>query len=305
MIISIGGTGFVGKHFSILLHQKGVENISLSRQPDHLFISRHAPSASAISISALDDPQTKERLATAHTMVYLASTSIPGASANSIQSELTLNVEPAIATISKILAINPQMRIVFVSSGGTVYGPSHTSPIGESQASNPCTPYAYGKITIENYLQYMANTSPMSYTILRASNPVGKWHLNKKQGFIDTAIECIQEQKPVTLFGDGSTIRDYLDADELAEAIFLSVHHADRSRNQIFNVGSGTGTSLNQIIELIQQLSPHSFDVERLPSRANDLPYNVLDCSKIEQVLGWRARQDVKAIIAKAWRAKQ
>ena len=301
MIISVGGTGFIGKHLNILMHEQGIKNFTLSRSPDFEFLDKHTPSTTAFNLGELDQPAVREQLASASALIYLASSSVPGSAKNTVESELELNVSPAISTISKISSINPNIRIIFLSSGGTVYGPGHSTPISETQALIPSTPYSYGKIAIEHYLELMANTSNLSYTILRASNPVGKWHKNQKQGFIGSAIENIRRSKPVKIFGNGETVRDYINADELALAILSVINQPEQSKNEIYNVGSGTGTSLNEILEHLHNITNTNFTTEYLPSRETDLNYNVLDCQKIKAELNWAAQDATSTIIENIW----
>jgi UDP-glucose 4-epimerase len=301
MIITIGGTGFIGKHLAVLLHRNGIANISLSREPDIEFTRKFAPSMQTISIQNLENELDEKKILAAKSLVYLASNSVPSSESNTISREIENNVIPAISNIDKLLSVNPDLRIIYLSSGGTVYGPGHRQPICEDEPSNPVTPYAFGKITIENYIKYLGSSRGVKYTILRASNPVGKWHRNPKQGFIGASIAKIRAGEAVQLYGTGKIVRDYIDADELAEAILQTATRSSLSNSQILNVGSGIGTSLNHILDSFRDILGKELHVENHVGRLSDLSYNVLNCSRIKSELGWQSSINVDQIVKKMW----
>ena len=301
MIIIIGGTGFIGKHLTIALNKEKINHLSLSRNPDFNFPSKFAPLTRVDRISSLMSDDHIDDIKQAKLIVYLASASTPASRMNSAELEIENTIKPAIQTITKITSVNSQAQIVFLSSGGTVYGNGHTNPISENSPLKPATPYAYSKQSIENYLQYLSNTGSASHTILRTSNPVGKWHSNPRQGFIGAAINRIINDEPLTIFGDGQAVRDYIDADEVADAIIAIYKNPTTAQNKIWNLGSGVGSSLNDIIEKLRVISDKPFETQYKQSRATDLAYNVLNCSLIKAELGWYAKQNLDSILLKSW----
>lgn len=305
MIIIIGGTGFLGKHLSIALNKEKIRHLSLSRNPDFDFPSKFAPLTRVDRVSSLKSDENIESLRNAKLIVYLASSSTPASRMNSVELEIENAIKPAIHTLSEITSVNANAPIVFMSSGGTIYGDGHTSPINEHSQIQPSTPYAYAKQSIESYLQYLANTSESKYTILRASNPVGKWHKNPRQGFIGAAISRIMNNESLTIFGDGTAVRDYIDADEVAEAIIQIYKKPKVSENKIWNLGSGVGTSINDIIATLRVISNSEFEVQYNEGRATDLAYNVLDCKRINNELGWKATRSINDLLISAWQQAQ
>ena len=301
MIILIGGTGFIGKHLCVAMQEKGIEGACYSKNPDRQFLQDHCPDIRAIEIDNLLQAESRAIISKARAVIYLASNSYPAKKNNSALLEIDNNLNPAIKTLEAILDINNQLRVVYLSSGGTVYGSGHNHPIPEHTVLKPETPYAFGKIAMEQYLQLKANTSPASFTILRASNPVGQWHANLKQGFIGASISRVLHNESVRIFGDGHVIRDYIDADELAAGILLAIDRMDESGNRIWNIGSGVGTSLNDIVRDLAKVSGREIDVQYSEARNSDLEYNVLDCRKIQAELGWTAQTGIHEIVAKAW----
>lgn len=301
MIIVIGGTGFIGKHLIVALNKHEIEHVSFSRNPDVDFPKKHAPATKVDRISSLLAEENIQYIEKASLVVYLASSSTPASRMNSPQLEIENSIKPAIQTIADIHSVNPNAQILFMSSGGTVYGDGHTQPIPENALLKPSTPYAYSKHSIEGYLQYLNNADACNYTILRTSNPVGKWHKNPRQGFIGASINRIIESQALTIFGDGNAIRDYIDADEVADAIIEIYRNPTISKNKIWNVGSGIGTSLNDIVSILKSITGKEFNVNYTETRQTDLAYNVLDCRQIKEELGWHAKRSINEIIQDAW----
>lgn len=300
MILQVGGTGFIGKHICVKLSELGVANISISRNTDMSFLGTYAPKTKGYR---LDEDQGISFLAgqKIDTVIYLASASIPGKEKNNLEYELDYNLKPAMKTLRSLVELNPNLRIIYLSSGGTVYGPGEAKKNLETDELNPLTPYSFGKVSIENYIKYLCNNTNATYTILRVSNPVGKWHKNKLQGFIGASIARVIDNKPITVFGDGEVIRDYVDADELAAAVTMVCQNKDLSENKIWNVGSGHGSSLNDVIASLERVVGKQLDVEYIKSRSSDLEYNVLDCQKIKDELGWSAQLNMDQLLRKTW----
>lgn len=301
MIVLIGGTGFLGKHLCELLHKNEVPAVTFSRSPDQDFLREYAPSIQGYSIVDGIEEFHKDVFSKATSIVYLASQSFPGVDSYDVSNELYGNIADVISVLSSAVSVNPKIDIKYLSSGGTVYGPKFTVPIAENAATNPITPYAFGKISVENYIRYLANTSGCTYTIFRVSNPVGRWHKNPEQGFIGASLKRLATGEPICLFGDGSVVRDYVDADEVAESILMSLQNAQASKNKTWNVGSGEGHSLAELISIIEKITESKIEVNRLPHRNVDLPYNVLDCSLIKRELGWSANKNIDCIIKDVW----
>lgn len=301
----MGGTGFIGKHLNIALHNSGIGSVCFSRNPDLEFLEKYTPNSTALQIDALFQEQQIDVIRSAASVVYLASATFPGMEGNSVENEMAKNIQPAIKVFDYAIKLNPKLRLVYVSSGGTVYGPGHTEPIQESQTLNPVTHYAFGKIAIENYLKLLGNSKGINFSILRASNPVGKWHKNPMQGFIGASIHRLKSGQPIGIFGSGEIIRDYIDADELCVAIIKLTSSENSQSQQIVNVGSGVGTSLNQIVDAIRDVSKMNFDVDYAPSRTTDLQYNVLDCSKMKSQAGWEATLNITGLVRKMWALHQ
>ena len=198
----------------------------------------------------------------------------------------------------KASRINSKMRIVFISSGETIYGTHHSRPITEDARVEPISPYGLGKATIEQGLEYLGRTHDLDYRILRVSNPFGRWQSNPKQGIISILINALQKDMPITVFGQGRQVLDFIDADDLSEGI-LKAAHSDNCKQSILNIGSGRGITISDLVKVLEQTIGRELKQERMPRRASDVSFSVLDCSRAKEVLNWEARTPLSESIEK------
>jgi UDP-glucose 4-epimerase len=209
---------------------------------------------------------------------------------------------PATANVDKVADLNSNVtntlhfldvcltsgvrKVVFVSSGGTVYGVPDQVPTSESAATNPISAYGISKLAIEKYLGLYKYLYGLDYIILRVSNPFGPFQLARKnQGVIAAFLERVFEGKSIEMWGDGSVTRDYIYIDDVVKALIVAAKYDGVIR--IFNIGSGTGRSLKQIASAIDECVDVPISIVHLPSRAVDVPVNILDISLAANDLGW------------------
>ena len=180
-------------------------------------------------------------------------------------------------------------RVVFVSSGGTIYGIPDQVPTPETAPTNPITGYGISKLAIEKYLGLYEHLYGLEYRVLRVANPFGPFQMAlKSQGVIAAFIRRALAGKPIEVWGDGSVTRDYIYIDDVIEALILAATHNGSGR--IFNIGSGEGRSLNDIVENITKLVPAEIIVDRRPGRLVDVPLSILDSTFAAKELNWRPR---------------
>lgn len=186
-------------------------------------------------------------------------------------------------------------HVVYASSGGAIYGKTEPLPITEEHPLRPITPYGREKQQIESLIA----AESASYSILRVANPVGVWC--KRKALVGAALEAVRTGQPMTVFGNGNTVRDYFDVRELAGAIDLCLETM-MAKNTVFNVGSGKGRTINEVIEIVSSVTGNDVPVKHEVARDDvDVPYNVLDCSKVKQALGWQATKELKDIVETMW----
>jgi len=212
---------------------------------------------------------------------------------------------PASANVDKVADLNANVastlslldacretgvrRVVFVSSGGTIYGIPEQVPTPETSTTNPITAYGISKLAIEKYLGLYEYLYGLEYRVLRVANPFGPYQMAlKSQGVTAAFLHWALAGKPIEMWGDGSVIRDYIFIDDVVDALMLAATHEGSSR--IFNIGSGEGRSLNDIVAAIERLLGEKIPVDHRPGRPVDVPVSVLDTTLAKNELDWQAR---------------
>jgi UDP-glucose 4-epimerase len=218
-------------------------------------------------------------------VLHLVSTTLPKSSNEDpifdIQSNLIGTLQMLNEMVSKKVP-----KIVFISSGGTVYGNPCYVPIDESHPTNPVVSYGISKLAIEKYLLLYKHLHGIKSTILRVSNPFGeRQRIQTAQGAVGVFLSKAIAGESIDIWGDGSVVRDYIYVADVAEAFAKAINY-DGSEN-IFNIGSGTGTSLNELISFIEETLGCPVTRNYLPSRPYDVKASVLDNALALKELGW------------------
>lgn len=178
-------------------------------------------------------------------------------------------------------------KILFASSGGTVYGPPIRTPISEDHPTNPTTSYGITKLTVEKYLLLAKELHGLRPVILRMANPYGeRQRVENAQGVVAAFLNCALAGEAIKIWGDGSVIRDFLHVDDVSGACVAALRY--QGEHCIFNIGSGTGTSLNELVQLLSELFCTELAVIHQPGRRFDVKSNVLCCQRARQELNWQ-----------------
>jgi UDP-glucose 4-epimerase len=218
-------------------------------------------------------------------VLHLVSTTLPKSSNEDpifdIQSNLIGTLQMLNEMVSKKVP-----KIVFISSGGTVYGDPCYVPIDESHPTNPVVSYGISKLAIEKYLLLYKHLHGIKSTILRVSNPFGeRQRIQTAQGAVGVFLSKAISGESIDIWGDGSVVRDYIYVTDVAEAFAKAISY-DGSEN-VFNIGSGTGTSLNELVNFIEEILGRPVTRNYLPGRPYDVKVSVLDNSLARRELGW------------------
>ena len=181
-------------------------------------------------------------------------------------------------------------KVVFLSSGGTVYGIPAYVPIREDAPTDPISAYGVSKLAVEKYLHLYRHLHGLDYAVLRVANPFGPWQdPHRRQGVVPALMRAVLDGRRPEIWGDGRVVRDYLYAADAAEAIAGAAAYAGPHR--VFNVGSGVGRSVLDILRDIgAALGRGTVEAAHKPGRATDVPVNVLDTSLIRRETGWEPR---------------
>lgn len=230
---------------------------------------------------------------------HLAGTTLPKTSNDDPIYDVRSNLVDTIQLLEACVAAGVR-KVVFASSGGTVYGVPEAVPIGEDHPTNPISSYGIVKLAAEKYLELFRHLYNLDYTALRVSNPYGPFQDPKgQQGAISVFLHRIYEGWPISIWGDGSVVRDYLYVSDLMD-VLERVAEVE-SRERVFNIGSGRGTSLNELVQLMVEAVGEQPTVEYLPARALDVPVSVLDVSRAYAELGWSPKTELAEGIVRTW----
>lgn len=294
----IGGNGFIGAHLAEGLRLRGhavrvLDPGQARADVDWAGIDyiRGAYTDAACMAGALDDVDT---------VFHLASTTVPASSNRDPAYDVSSNLVGALGLLSAMQARGLR-RIVFFSSGGTVYGDPEVLPVPESHPLRPISSYGIVKVAIEQYLSMYRHLGQLDPLVLRPSNPFGpRQSAAGGQGFVAAAIARLHEGAPLQIWGDGETVRDYIFIDDLVE---LAIRAAASGDCGIFNAGSGVGASLNDIRAAIERAAGRKMSVEHLPARGFDVRRVVLDVSAARERFDWSPAIDLADGIARTWQA--
>lgn len=275
-----GANGFIGMHLCKALVEADAQVIAFDRT-----------SSPAIKNcdNHLGDFENKidvqKALKGCHTAIHLIHTTLPTSSNVSPFNDAQANI---LSTIQFLETARQEgtKRVIYISSGGTVYGPKFNLPISEQVQTSPVCAYAISKLAIEGYLALYHRLHGIDYIIVRLANPYGLFQsTHKGNGVIATFIECYLKNKPMPIWGNGLTVRDYIHIDDVVAFIIKAMQYEGPHR--IFNVGSGIGTSINQIISLMESILHQPMEKNYLASNNADIPQNILNIQLAKNELGW------------------
>jgi UDP-glucose 4-epimerase len=193
-------------------------------------------------------------------------------------------------------------RVIFLSSGGTVYGIPRARPIGEEHPTEPICSYGIGKLAVEKYLALFRRLHDLPYVVLRASNVYGPGKDPfGRQGAINVFLGNVSRGEPIRIWGDGGVVRDYIFVDDLLSLFLRCIDAPAGDGTPVFNAGSGEGHSLRDIVDRIRAVTGTEPNVERTPGRIVDVPANVLDIRKARERFGWAPAVPLGDGIRRTW----
>jgi UDP-glucose 4-epimerase len=280
-ILVVGGAGFLG--FNLLDY---VQQSMREGTPELVVLSQNIPEASIHFPDVLfvegdySDVNTLNHLFETHRFTHVfhfASSIIPALSTQNIQRDVETNLLPTIG-LMEVMKAYGCANLLYLSSGGAVYGNELPTHKKESQACQPISSYGIIKLAVEHYIRLYANLYQIDYLILRLSNPFGLHHRSATQGVMNIAIRKALRGESLVVWGDGSQAKDYLFASDISRAI-MDLFEA-QVKNQTLNIGSGATMTLLEIIALVKTKVPH-FQVEFMEAMPTDVQQVSLDITQL------------------------
>lgn len=291
-LLLLGGNGFIGQALARKYAELGYTIHSISRRQSPTLPGIQTYSASLDDVALMD-----QLIPQCDLIIHTASTCTPGSSADHPSKEGEDNLLPLLRLI-EVLSKHPPRQFIFLSSGGTVYGNPEQLDVKEDTPRLPISYHGAAKSAAELFLQAFAHTG-YPVTILRPSNVYGPGQVGPTGfGLIRTILQHMQSSTPMEIWGDGSTLRDYLYIDDLVEAM-LQVQR--QSCIGIFNVGTGTGHSVHEVIACAESVTERKLSVIQKPVRISDVKGIVLNCSKLNKATGWRPSTNLQSGIRQTW----
>lgn len=286
-IILLGAAGFIGKNLTIGLGRKPQNHLTLVDKSKHFFQegNLYFPETTKIKEDAFDETTDFDKLLEGQDIVYhLVSTTASVTSNQHIEQELKANVIVTVNMLEACVRCKVK-KVVFFSSGGTVYGKDVLCPINEEAPTNPICAYGLQKLSIEKLLFLYSYLHDLDYRVIRLSNPYRPYQRpNGGLGAITTFTYKALRGEEITVYGDGSVIRDFIYIEDAIKAIENIVE--GESRHRIFNIGSGCGTSIRKVLEIIGVVLKTDLKVVYKSKRKADVPENYLDISRYETCFG-------------------
>jgi len=211
---------------------------------------------------------------------HLVSTTTPATAENDPRIDVDTNISTSIELFRSCVEAKVK-RVVFSSTGGAIYGLNEHQPHSELDLPQPISPYAIGKLTIEHYLRYFWKKHGLESTVFRISNPYGERQpLGRKQGVIPIFLEQLAADKPINVLGDGSMTRDYIYVKDVADIMAKSISKS--LAYDLYNVGTGTGVSIIQLIDTMERITGKKFAVQHTAMPATYVQEVVLDTERLQ-----------------------
>lgn len=230
---------------------------------------------------------------------HFISTTTPATAENDPTLDIKTNIASSVDLLSRCVEQGIK-KVFFASTGGAIYGDHKEALINEESSTLPLSPYAIGKLTIENYLRYFHKKFGLEYVVLRISNPYGtRQGLTKKQGVIPIFLRTLIEEKPLSIYGDGEMIRDYV---YIKDAVRMICEIADsENKHKVYNIGAGTGYSVNQLVEYITEVTGRTPVLNHIETPSTFVEKVVLDTNRFNSEFKSRPITDIKDGIKQTW----
>jgi UDP-glucose 4-epimerase len=294
-----GGNGFIGSHLVDELVKRDWDVAVFD-----LHERRYDPLPSQVHFVRGDLNQSylvREAVTGVDVVFHLIWTTIHEVANQDPAGDVTANLIPTIHLLEACRNAGVQ-RIVFASSGGTVYGPAKAWPIPETHPQDPINGYGITKLAAEKYLQMFRHLYGLDYVIFRPSVPYGpRQNPLASQGAVAVFLYRVAHGLPVTIWGDGSITRDYFYVSDLAEALIAGAE-IGMDEQRIFNIGGGEEVSLIQLLRTIEEVVGKRAHVEYAPARRFDAPRIVLDTRLAQQELGWQPKVSLADGLVQTWK---
>jgi UDP-glucose 4-epimerase len=232
-------------------------------------------------------------------IVHLVCTTLPNPSNENPVYDVETNLVASINLLKHALEKGVK-KVIFASSGGTVYRIPQCTPIPETHQTNPICSYGISKLAIEKYLALFDHLDGLKHTIFRIGNPYGqRQRIDNIQGSIAVFLGKALSGKTITIWGDGSVARDYVYISDVVSAFIRAIE--TEADSTVYNIACGQAYTLKDILSVVGQVTGRTLKVKFTASRKLDVPINCLDISLAQKELDWSPQVSLEEGIGKFW----
>lgn len=303
-LVVLGAGGFIGQHLVKALAENTNDQVrafdrfsNYRKGDDHPFIGYK--NVELFPGNFLNRNDLSKVLDKADYVFHLVSTTNPATSGKDPFIDIDTNVRGSVQ-LFELCVESGVKKVIFPSSGGTVYGNAQTELINETVVPTPSSPYGIGKLFVEHYLRYFKRANGLDYVVYRIANPYGPGqNIFGKQGVIPIFMYKFLKNEPITVYGDGSMIRDYLYISDLID--MMAGSYAKNNKFSEYNLSSGQGVTVNQIIESIEGCTGHKITRQHKETPPTFVHKSVLDNSRFVDEFGIRPSTTLEDGIGRTW----
>ena len=296
----LGGAGFIGSHISDALVDRGF-SVRVFDRPNisKINLRRCFGSIKFIEGDFNNEKDVTKALRNIDIVIHLVSTTLPAPSNENPAYDVESNVIGSLKLLNLMIRQKVK-KIIFASSGGTVYGIPEQIPIPESHPTNPICSYGISKLMIEKYLKLYNYLYGLEYAILRMGNPYGERQRTESvQGAVSVFLGRVLKKQPLNIWGDGAVARDYFYIGDLVAAFLRAIDSSQSTA--LYNIAGGHAFSLIEIVEQIKSITGKNIKVNFEKNRKLDVPINCLDIGLAKKELDWEPRVPIEEGISRTW----
>jgi UDP-glucose 4-epimerase len=301
-----GGAGFIGSHVADTFIDHGwkvtvVDDLSSGKQ-------ENIPDQSEFHEIGVNSPEFSRLVTTGSfdVVAHLAAQMDVRKSVADPVADATTNILGTLNLMESLRKSGTAARVIFTSTGGVLYGDFNTPPNYETYPKDPESPYAIAKLSIEYYLAYYSRVHGQDYAALRFGNVYGpRQNPHGEAGVVAIFCGRILEGRPLTVFGDGLQTRDYVYVSDVARSVWLAATKPLPGTGRLdargFNIGTGKGTSVLEIANLLQKSAGSDVPVELAPHRPGEQQASFVNADKARDLLGWSPEVTLEEGLAKSY----
>jgi UDP-glucose 4-epimerase len=306
-VVITGGAGFIGSHVAERCLREGwtvhiIDNLVTGKR-------ENVPAGATLHELDIRDPAAAELVgATApQVLVHLAAQMDVRRSVEDPMYDASVNTLGTLNLVEAVRARSPRTRVVFASTGGALYGDNTTPPNFEDFKKDPESPYAVSKLSAELYLAYFGRVHKLDTVAMRFGNVYGpRQDPHGEAGVVAIFCGRILEARPLTIFGDGRQTRDYVYVGDVAEALWYAATKPlppiGLLDARAFNVGTGIGTSVVDLANILIEVSGTPVPIDFAPKRPGEAQDSIVDIGKADRLLSWRPHVSLREGLTQTFR---